>query len=159
MISIRRHNGIEKCWGRREAITRIQWSVSETGEVGVEKEASEGRKKKRKTAKGCRKRVDGGGKKKRGKRRVGVRDRGSNAATVEWMAYRWRTRPPNSIRGGGKIVFRCFPRTDRDVSLAGPRSAWFRCTCYLFRLLDRVPRIRFSIHLSTPVVCRTSGMR
>lgn len=116
-------------------------------------------KKKRKTAKGCRKRVDGGGKKKRGKRRVGVRDRGSNAATVEWMAYRWRTRPPNSIRGGGKIVFRCFPRTDRDVSLAGPRSAWFRCTCYLFRLLDRVPRIRFSIHLSTPVVCRTSGMR
>lgn len=54
----------------------------------MEKEASEGRKKKRKTAKGCRKEVDGGGKKKRGKRRVGVRDRGSNAATVEWMAYR-----------------------------------------------------------------------
>lgn len=60
---------------------------------------------------------------------------------------------------GGKIVFRCFPRANRDVSLAGhDRPDLDVLTCYLFRLLDRVPRIRFLyLHLSTSVVYRTSG--
>lgn len=59
------------------------------------------------------------------------------------------------IRFGGKIVFRCFPRANRDVSLAGhDRPDLDVLTCYLFRLLDRVPRIRF---LYPPVDYRTSG--
>lgn len=101
MISIRRHDRIEKCCQRERSNYVVNSVVGFWNRRTWSGKRSERRKEKKK-----RRRVAGNesmeGKKKRGKRRVGVRDRRSNAATVEWMAYRWRTRPPNSIGGRGR---------------------------------------------------------
>lgn len=102
-----------------------------------------------------------GGKKRKEKRKrgskgkgrmVGVRDRRSNAATVEWMAYRWRTRPPNSIRGENS--FQMFSSCKPWCLFSGPRPAWFRCT-YLLPVSTSRSRSSNSIPLST---CRLSHL-
>lgn len=117
-------------------------------------------KEKGKGAEGCRKRVVvDGGKKKGGWYVTGDRMR---QLLNGWLTDEEHDRLIRFGAGEEKIVFRCFPPPS-DVSLAGPRSARdldvrLYATCF-FTSRSRSTNSILSIHLSTPVFYRTSGMR
>lgn len=126
MISIRRHDRIEKCCQRERSNYVVNSVVGFWNRRTWSGKRSERRKEgKEKTAEGCRKRVDGG-KKRRGGNEGWVYVTGDR---MRQLLNGWLTDEEHDrlirLGEGEKIVFRCFPR---DVSLAGPRSAWFRRT-------------------------------